>query len=438
MVWSNLFRSWDRAEQARLAHVLRNVPLFRGVPSAGLIRIWERLQVVQVPAGHVICRRGKPGDRFYVLQAGELEVRLGLDPAGLPVRRLLPGDFVGELALLTDAPRSADVVAVEDAVLWVLERADFETLLGSSPALARAFNRYLAERVALMTRIVEEREVSYFRGPVGLRIGPYRVTAQLGSGGMCTVYSAVHLESEQTVALKVLPLAWAAAPELLARLRSEATALRKVAHPNVVKLFDVGEVEPRTGGLYLALEWLPNGLDRVLRAQYPEPLPAPTALRIAAGIARGLAAVHAAGQIHRDVKPSNVLLRTDGTPVLVDFGIATHLAAVAADLRLTPTNVVVGTADYIAPEQAAGAPLDGRTDLYSLGVVLYEMLTGQVPFAGRDPLATLRAHLEEPPPPLPANVPVGARLIVDRAMQKRPDDRFGSAAELAEAIQVVI
>jgi CRP-like cAMP-binding protein len=435
VVWSNLFRARDRAEQARLSHALRSVPLFRDVAAADLAAIWRRLRVVPIPAGGVICRRGEPGDRFYVIQSGALEVRLGLDPAGLPVRRLLPGDFVGELALLTGAPRSADVVALDDAVLWVLDRADLEALLERSPALARAFNRHLAERVAVMTRILEERELGLGRGPIGLRIGPYRVTAQLGYGGTCAVYSAVHVESEQAVALKVLPLAWAASPELLERLRREADALRNVEHPNVVKLHDLGEVDPRTGGLYLALEWLPNGLDRVLRAQFPEPLPVPTALRIACGAARGLAAVHASGLIHRDVKPSNVMLRADGTPVLVDFGIATHLAAVASDLRLTPTNVVVGTADYASPEQAAGAPLDGRSDLYALGVVLYEMLAGQVPFAGRDPLDTLRAHLNEPPPALPDRVPRPVRSIVERALQKRPEDRFGSALEMEQAIQ---
>lgn len=161
------------------------------------------------------------------------------------------------------------------------------------------------------------------------------------------------------------------------------------------------------------------------------------ALRIARGVAEGLAAVHEAGMLHRDVKPPNVLLRADGTPVLTDFGLAIALREYGQANHLTPSNVIVGTADYMAPEQIAGEPPDARTDVYALGVVLYEMLSGHVPFSGRDPMATLRAHQEEEPPPLPDDIQVGPRRIVERAMRKRPDERFGSAKEMAAAIELL-
>jgi serine/threonine protein kinase len=138
------------------------------------------------------------------------------------------------------------------------------------------------------------------------------------------------------------------------------------------------------------------------------------------------------------VKPSNILLRADGSPVLTDFGLAVALAEVARVRRLTPSNVIVGTADYLSPEQIAGGMVDGRADIYSLGVVLYEMLSGYVPFAGRDPMDTLKAHLEEPPPALPEDVPIGARAIVDKALKKRPDERFPSAAEMKAALDETI
>jgi serine/threonine-protein kinase len=182
------------------------------------------------------------------------------------------------------------------------------------------------------------------------------------------------------------------------------------------------------------MEWLPQAQDRVLRAQYPEPLAPNAALRLARGVAAGLAAVHAAGVVHRDVKPSNILLRADGSPVLTDFGLAAALAAVQASQRLTPSNVIVGTADYLAPEHIASGTVGGRTDIYSLGVVLYEMLAGYAPFAGRDPLKTLQAHLDEPPPPLPSTVPPAARAVVERALQKRPADRFASAEAVLAAL----
>jgi len=435
MVLSALLSPGRRAEEARLAHVLRDVPLLRDMPTADLVAIWRRLRVVRVPVGGIICERGDAGDEFYVVQAGLLEVRLGFGPSGVPVRHVGPGDFVGEMALLTGSPRSADVVAAEDTVLWALARADFAALLDSSPSLVRAFTQALCVRVALMTQILEERAGAASRGVAGRRFGPDQVVEQLGSGGMAAVYSAVHVTTRTAVALKVLPLAWGSAPHLQERLVREAAALERLRHPNVVAVLEVGAVEERLGGgCYLALEWLPHGLDRILWAQYPEPLAVGEALRLAQGVADGLSAVHAAGLVHRDVKPSNIMLRADGTPVLTDFGLVAALGLVAATDRLTPLDVVPGTADYLAPELVSGAEADGRGDLYALGVVLYEMLCGSVPFAGRTPLETLRAHVEEEPPPLSSSLPPAVRALVERALRKRPGDRFATAAQMVEAL----
>jgi serine/threonine-protein kinase len=138
--------------------------------------------------------------------------------------------------------------------------------------------------------------------------------------------------------------------------------------------------------------------------------------------------------VHRDVKPSNVLLRADGTPVLTDLGLALLRVEAAQEGRLTASNVILGTADYLAPEQVVGAVVDERSDLYALGMVLYEMLAGVVPFAGRTPLETLQAQVEEEPPPLPERVPTAVRAVVMRALQKRPEDRFPSAAAFADAL----
>jgi len=256
---------------------------------------------------------------------------------------------------------------------------------------------------------------------------------------MAAVYSAVHEDTETAVAVKVLPAAWGAAPELRERLTREAAILQGIAHPHVIKLLEIGAVERRLGGgCYLVMEWLPHALDRVLRARFPEPLPVPTALRLTQRVAEGLAAVHTAGIVHRDIKPSNILLRSDGAPVLTDFGLATALVETGQQQRLTAENVIVGTADYLSPEQVAGVPVDGRADLYSLGVVLYELLAGHVPFAGRNPMETLQAQVEEALPPLPDRLPVGVRAIVERALQKRPADRFPSAAAMAGALETAL
>lgn len=429
------FQNQKHSHQIKLAHALRGVPLFREVAAQDLLTIWDCLGEVEIPAGALVCQRGEPGDRFYVIKSGTVEVRLGLEEAGFPIRRLGAGDFFGEIALLTSAPRSADVVALEETVLWILERSDFEKLLATSLPLLRAINAVLCDLVDKLTLSLEESEATRGRGMEGMRFGPYRVVEQIGVGGMAVVYSATHSDSETAAAVKVLPAAWGKAPELRERLEREADLLQRIHHQNVINVLEVGEVEANLGGgCYLAMEWLPHALDRVLRAQYPEPLAAARALRIAHSIAEGLIAVHAAGLVHRDVKPSNIMLRADGSPVLTDFGLATALSEVARKGRLTPSNVIVGTADYLSPEQVAGGRVDGRADIYSLGVVLYEMLAGYVPFAGRDPIETLQAHMEETPPPLPPSVEPALGAVVEQTLQKNPKDRFVSAAAMAKVL----
>jgi CRP-like cAMP-binding protein len=438
---ASLFDVRSRDREAQLAHALRAVPLFRGLPAGDVIAVWRHLDQVQIPAGGVVCARGDPGDRFYVLQAGSAEVRLGIGPGGITVRRLGPGDSFGEMALVTGAPRSADVVVAEDAVLWVLERSDFQALTSTSIPLLQALVRDLCDRMAQLTIQVEgleERLGSYGSGITGLRFGPYRVMEQIGVGGSAVVYKAVHAVTEVTAAIKVLPAAWAQAGDFRERFSREVAVVQRLSHPNLVKVLEVGQIDARAGGgIYLAMEFLPHALDRVLRVQYPEPLAPVTALDLTREVAEALAAVHDAGIVHRDVKPGNILLRADGAPVLTDFGLALARAAAQAQ-RLTDANVIAGTPDYIAPEQVAGLPLDGRSDVYSLGVVLYELLAAHVPFAGRDPMDTLRAQLEDEPPPLPPEVPQVARAIVEQALQKVPDDRFPSAAAMASALQAAV
>jgi CRP-like cAMP-binding protein len=427
-----------RGREAQLAHALRRVPLFQELPPDDLVAVWRCVREVRQPAGAVVCELGAPGDRFYVVRAGTLEVRLGRGPAGVPIRRLLPGDAFGEMALLSGAPRSADVVAAEETVLWALERRDFEALTARRPALLRAINRDLCARIESLTQEVADLRAQLGQGSAGvagLRFGPYRPLEQIGAGGQAVVYSAVHTGDETAAAVKVLPAVWGDAPELRQRLAHEASLLRGLHHPGVVRVLAVGEVDARAGGgCYIAMEWLPHALDRVLRAQYPDPLPGPRALALVRAVAEALAAVHAAGIVHRDVKPSNILLRADGAPVLTDFGVALARARAAEGGRLTAADVVLGSADYLSPEQVAGLAVDGRSDLYALGVVLYELLSGHVPFAGRPPLETLRAHVEAPPPPLPPAVPPAARTVVERALEKLPGRRFPSAEAMAEAL----
>ncbi|MBV8717240.1 MAG: protein kinase [Chloroflexi bacterium] len=419
---------------ARQAHSLRQVDLFRDAPAADLEALWQQLSEIQFPTGALICQRGERGAGMYIVKVGSVEVRLGHGADGTSLYRLGPGDAFGEMALLTGEPRSADVVAIEDTTTWVLEQSAFEQVLSQSIPLLRAMNRSLAQRLAMATTVIDQTRF----GGAGLRFGPFRVVAQLGAGGMAVVYSAVREDDGQAVALKVLPASWGNAPQLRARLEREAAVLQRVQHPGIIRVVRIGSVSGTLGGgTYIAMEWLPDALDRLIRVRFPRTLELEDSLRIASGVADALAAVHAQGLVHRDVKPSNILLRANGQPVLTDFGLAAALVEQMSQHRLTPPETLVGTADYLAPETILGQAVDGRTDIYALGIVLYEMLAGYVPYAGREPFQVLRAHCEEAGPPLPPEVPEGVRGVVARALEKEPSRRFATAAEFADALRGV-
>jgi hypothetical protein len=422
--------------EAQQAHALRRVRLFKDASADELVALWRGLTEARVSAGDIICQRGEREDRLYIVHTGSVEVRLGIGPDSTSLNRLGPGDCFGEMALLTGEPRSADVLAVEDSVLWALDRQTFDTVVGSSLPILRALNRVVVQRLARATAVIGQAGLTDGGlGAAGLRFGPYRVVAQIGSGGMAVVYSAVHESTGMAVALKVLPASWGEAAWLRERLSREAEILRGIQHPGVVRLLDIGEVSERLGGgTFIAMEWLPDALDRELHERYPNPLPRADALRIAGAVAEALAVVHAAGLVHRDVKPSNILLRATGEPVLTDFGVAAVVEDVLSERRLTPPSVLVGTADYLAPEVISGEPVTAQTDIYALGIVLYEMLSGFVPFAGREPTEMLRAHCEEAIPPLPAEVPVAARQVVERAVHRDAQQRFSTANDMARAI----
>jgi eukaryotic-like serine/threonine-protein kinase len=254
----------------------------------------------------------------------------------------------------------------------------------------------------------------------------YRILAPLGAGGMGTVYEALHLASGGVYAMKVLH---AGLPDEVARrFEREARATSLLDHPGVVDVLDFGRLAD--GRLFLVMELVRGtSLADVLSSG---PLPVGRAVAIAGRILGALAFSHRAGIVHRDLKPDNVMLLEGDAVKLVDFGIAKLLGPVADELGgdLTRTGVVFGTPAYMAPEQALGRAVDARVDLYSLGVILYELLAGRPPFASDDPLALLRLQCAAPPPPLPPSLPGGIERIVLRALAKRAEARYQTAEEM--------
>ena len=254
----------------------------------------------------------------------------------------------------------------------------------------------------------------------------YELGEMLGSGGMARVYRARDRLLDREVAAKILHAHFADDPEYLARFRREARAAAALNHPNVVAVYDTGEDD---GTRYIVMEFVEGRtLEDALREEGP--LAPERAAEIASEICAGLHAAHESGLVHRDIKPANVMLAERGHVKVMDFGIA---RATTSD-TVTSTHLVMGTARYLSPEQARGERVDRRSDLYSLGIVMHELLTGTAPFQGDNPLAVATRHLTEPPPALPPAVPPTLGRAVMRALEKDPADRFDDARTMGAAI----
>jgi eukaryotic-like serine/threonine-protein kinase len=264
--------------------------------------------------------------------------------------------------------------------------------------------------------------------------GRYRLIERIASGGMGEVWRGVDQILGRPVAVKLLSAAHASDEQFRARFRAEARFAAALSHPGIARVFDYGEASP-LGGAYLVME-LVNGeplsaiLERVGRLT-PE-----VTLDIVGQAARALDAAHQAGIVHRDIKPGNLLIMADGTTKITDFGIAKAREAQAA--QLTATGIVMGTALYVSPEQATGSTVTGASDIYSLGVVAYECLTGEPPFLADQPLAIAIMHKHDPVPPLPADVPRPVSDLVLAMLAKTPEGRPESALHVADRAEIVL
>jgi len=216
---------------------------------------------------------------------------------------------------------------------------------------------------------------------IGKEIGRFVITERIGEGGMAVVYKAHQPSLNRDVAVKILTGPLARDEEFVLRFRREAVVAGALGHPNILTVHDAGTTED--GLHYIVMEYASGGTLKELLARGP--LSVERACEIGAQVADALEAAHGAGIVHRDLKPSNILFSGDGRPLLMDFGVA----LTASGTRLTRAGVVVGTPEYMSPEQAQGAEVDRRSDVYSLGILVYEMLTGDVPFVGDTPLGTL-------------------------------------------------
>jgi eukaryotic-like serine/threonine-protein kinase len=263
--------------------------------------------------------------------------------------------------------------------------------------------------------------------------GRYKVIRRLGSGGMANVYLAEDQELGRRVAIKILNDRHAHDEQFVERFRREAKSAAGLSHPNVVSIYDRGEAE---GTYYIAMEYLDGrSLKELIVSRGPAPVP--VAIDYARQILSALRFAHRNGIVHRDIKPHNVLVGGEGRVKVTDFGIARAGAA----SQMTEVGSIVGTAQYLSPEQAKGTTVDQRSDIYSLGIVLYELLTGAVPFTGDTPVEIAMKHISETPAPpstLRPEVPHDLDLVVTRALAKDPADRYQSAEEMDADLERVL
>jgi serine/threonine protein kinase len=266
----------------------------------------------------------------------------------------------------------------------------------------------------------------------GLVIGNYRVIDRLGHGGQGKVYRAIDTMVEREVAIKALRPEIARDPEMLERFRTEAVTLAKLNHPAIAQLyafFRDGE------DFFMVMEYVPGRtLEKIIQEQGP--IPWPRAVSIAASILDAIGFAHGLGVLHRDLKPANIMLTPDGRVKVMDFGIAQVLGG----RKMTREGRVVGTVEYLAPERIRGSPPDERSDLYSLGIVLYEMLTGRLPFNASSEYAAMMAQLNECPPlpkDLGIDLPEPVVDIVTKALEKNPEQRFAGTASFAAALRAI-
>ena len=260
---------------------------------------------------------------------------------------------------------------------------------------------------------------------INKRLGPYQITEVIRRGGMSVVYRGHQVSLARDVAVKVLR--YHHDPQFAARFTREARTIAQLQHPNILPIYDYGEQD---GLLYLALQYIEHGV--TLGDMLGAPMEPSAALRLVGHVLDALGYAHAHGVIHRDIKPANILMLSPTWPMLADFGIAKLMND--TQQRLTMPGLIIGTAAYMAPEQALGQPIDARTDLYSTGIVLYEMVTARVPFDADTPMVVLNKHAYEPPPSprsIQPDLPESVEAVLVRALSKDPADRYQSAAAMA-------
>ena len=396
-----------------------NLEMFRSMTLPAVIQLRAVMEPVEYESSQVIIRQNEEGDEMFLLDAGSVRVSVRGHLHDTHFERVLAAPAVfGEFALVMSTPRSATVTAEAGVRCLRLSRTVFNELIKRFPTVADFLTKAVGER------LLESGSIQH--------VGKYRVVGRLGAGAVATVFEAIHPGLQRSVALKMLSHALASNGTFLEQFQREAQMIANFNHDHIVRVFDT---EKAYGTQFIVMEKLTGvTLDEII--QHGHHLSWGTVRRILREVGNALTYSHGAGLLHRDVKPSNVFLTEEDRRVkLLDFGIAVSQDSSAAKAG----EQLFGTPYYMSPEQILGQKLDGRSDLYSLGVLAYELLTREVPFDADNIDQLLAKHLNEPTPDprdVAPEVPADLCEFVQIATAKRAKDRFASCAKAVEFLRL--
>ncbi|MCO4773561.1 MAG: protein kinase [Deltaproteobacteria bacterium] len=394
-------------DQGQIAEFLAEVKGFSAIDREGLLQLAEQMETRSFDTGAKLIAKGADGDNMHIIRSGKVRVLLSdADGNSKLVVNLGARDLVGEMALLTGDKRNADVIADEPVETVVIDRETLQPLLREYPPLARFLTEILGKRLE------QDGGMEW--------VGKYRLLQKIGEGATSRVYQALHPALNRLVAIKMLSHTLVYDTSFRDRFLQEARTIAGLVHPNIVQIFDT---ESAYATYFIVME-LVGGTDlsKLLKSRR---ILAPTeAMDILRQMAKALSYAHEQGIVHRDVKPANCAVDKSGQVKLMDFGIARRIQKNPSQKR---AKVVEGTPRYLAPEAAVGKPVDGRADIYSLGIMAFEMVTGRVPFYSETVRELLQMHVRKAPPDIErirSGLPDGLTQFIKGALIKRPDERL--------------
>jgi CRP-like cAMP-binding protein len=393
---------------------LFNTNLFAAIPRESVCPMLNSLSYKRFRAGERFIRQGDEGDRFYIIRSGSCIVHLEKDSILYPFARLKEGDIVGEMSVLTGEKRSTHVDAETDMEVWGLSREQFDLLSDAYPDL-RIF----------LTEVITNR-ISESKLTASRTVGRYIINEIIGQGGWSIVYKGVHGKLNLPVAIKMLKHNLAMDKDFIDKFQNEARTIARLNHPNIVHVFDIEELY-RT--VFIIMEHLAGVSLEYVLTRMPR-LSLKAILDIILQICSGLAYAHKEGIIHQDIKPANIFIQPDNRIKIVDFG-----------LSCPPGNIdfeLPGTVFYMSPEQISGDPVDERSDIYSLGITVYEMVTGKRPFPEDDLSRLMEFHLHEDvhdPRAVVPDLPDELVNLIMNTVRKDPAMRYESISRIVSDLQ---